>query len=133
MAESFVDKQVRLVLEKQCRELADLLKPRVPAGVGFTLFLSDFGSDGNLAYVSTVDRQDSIRMVREWLDTRDPHAKTEENDLLRRDNSAMRAKARRAHDLFSWLMSREDDNARSVDVVGSKLVELRELLEEMAR
>jgi len=65
--ETLVEKQVRLVLERQCRELADKLKQWTPAGVGFALFLADFGEKGNTAYVSTVDRADMVRLVKEWL------------------------------------------------------------------
>lgn len=69
--ETLVEKQVRLVLEQQCRQIANLLKPQVPAGVGFILFLSDFGDGGNVAYVSTVEREGAIKLVQEWLDAQD--------------------------------------------------------------
>jgi len=59
--------QLRVVLEQQCRAIADKLKPMLPAGVGFSLFLSDFGAKGNLAYVSTCDRKDMMRQVQSWL------------------------------------------------------------------
>ncbi len=70
-AESTVRKQVRLVLEKQCREYADLLKSKVPAGVGFILFVADYGEGGNLAYVSTCERSTVHKMLWEWLDHED--------------------------------------------------------------
>lgn len=66
MAETVTETQVRLVLERQCREYANLLKAKVPAGVGFALFLFDFGADGNTAYVSTADRDDMLRLIDEW-------------------------------------------------------------------
>lgn len=66
-SETFIQKQVRLVLEKQCRELADMVQAKTPAGVGFALFLMDYGLKGNLAYVATVDREGMIGMVKEWL------------------------------------------------------------------
>lgn len=69
--ETLVQKQVRLVLEQQCRDIANLLKPQMPAGVGFILFLSDFGEGGNTAYVSTVERASAIKLVQEWLDHND--------------------------------------------------------------
>lgn len=68
MAETFVEKQVRLVLEKQTRELAELLKDKVPAGVGFALFLFDFGAAGNTAYVSTAKRDDMMNLLTEWME-----------------------------------------------------------------
>lgn len=67
MDETFVEKQVRLILEQQCRQLAKGLRPQLPAGVGFALFLFDFGAAGNLAYVSTAHREDTIRLIEEWL------------------------------------------------------------------
>lgn len=71
MGESLIDRQVRLVLEQQCRDLASHLKPKVPAGVGFLLFLADHGAEGNMAYVSSVERQSAIKLVQEWLDHQD--------------------------------------------------------------
>lgn len=67
MAETFVETQVRLVLEKQTREIANVVKERLPAGVGFALFLFDYGAEGNTAYVSTAKRDDMIRLIEEWL------------------------------------------------------------------
>lgn len=69
--ETTTQRQVRLVLETQCRKLADDLRAKVPAGVGFLLFLADYGDAGNLAYVSSCKRDDAIRLVQEWLDTQD--------------------------------------------------------------
>ncbi len=71
MSESLVDKQLRLVLERQCQELADHLKPKVPAGVGYFLLLSDYGAVGNTAYVSTFERASAIELMQEWLDRQD--------------------------------------------------------------
>jgi len=68
VAETLVEKQVRMVLETQCRDLAKHLAPKVPAGCGFALFLFDFGADGNTAYVSTAQREDMVRLVAEWLE-----------------------------------------------------------------
>lgn len=134
MAETFVKKQVRLILEQQCHDLAELLKSKVPAGVGFTLFLSDYGEGGNLAYVSTVDRADSIRVIREWLDVRDPHAKVEENDILRRENSRLRDKARQADALFDAICNgpgewSDEPTAAEIDHVR----QLKALLAELAK
>lgn len=134
MAESFVQKQVRLVLEQQCREYAELLKAKVPAGVGFILLLSDYGRHGNVAYVATVDRQDSIRLLREWLDQRDPNAKVEENALLRQENSALRDKARRANALFDLVSNGPGPyDAEPTDDEVARVGQLKALLEELSR
>jgi hypothetical protein len=71
MSETLTQKQVRLVLEKQCRQLAELLKSQVPAGVGFMLWLTDYGESGNMAYVSTCDRESAHKLAQEWLDLDD--------------------------------------------------------------
>jgi len=66
--ETFVQKQIRLVLEKQCREAAEHLAPKIPAGTGFALFLFDFGAKGNLAYCSTGEADDVLAAIGEWLE-----------------------------------------------------------------
>jgi hypothetical protein len=66
-SETIVQKQVRFVLEQQTREIAEKVKAWCPAGVGFLLFLADYGEKGNLAYVSTCDRVDAIKLVVDWL------------------------------------------------------------------
>jgi hypothetical protein len=69
--ESFVQKQVHLVRETQCKELSAHIKTRVPAGVGFILFLCDIGDEGNMAYISTILREDVHKLMWEWLDHED--------------------------------------------------------------
>lgn len=53
--------------ERAARKLADIIKPHVPEGWGFTLFLASFGKRGNLTYVSTINREDAHRMIAEWV------------------------------------------------------------------
>jgi hypothetical protein len=66
VAESHTEKQVRLILEKQVRELADGLRPKVPREQGFILLLFDHGP-GNVAYISTADREGSAVHLRTLL------------------------------------------------------------------
>jgi hypothetical protein len=54
-------------LEQYARSLAMILKPNMPEGVGFTLFLYGYFDDPRMAYISTADREDMIRLVKEWL------------------------------------------------------------------
>lgn len=68
MPETIVQKQVRLVLEQQCREIADTIAQACPAGVGFALLLFDYGDGGNIAYVSNGARDDMRKALRELLD-----------------------------------------------------------------
>lgn len=55
-------------MEKQARELGDVLKSVMPPGQGFFLALYDLGDEtGNLTYLSNGNRADSIRMLRELV------------------------------------------------------------------
>lgn len=57
----------RLALERRTVEIARKVKADLPPGTGFTLFLFNFGEGGNLAYVSTGEREDVVKAIREWL------------------------------------------------------------------
>ncbi len=50
------------------RRVADAAKTALPPGVGFALFVFDYGEKGNLAYVSTASRADMVKAIREWLE-----------------------------------------------------------------
>ena len=65
--ETLVDKQVRLIQEVQVRAIADHVKALLPVGSGFILMCFNFGQQGNLSYVSNAHRDDTIRVLREWL------------------------------------------------------------------
>lgn len=64
-------KLTRQQLEKRTATLlADIvpyLKAEMPEGIGFALFMFDFGEKGNIAYASSAKREDMIKGVREWL------------------------------------------------------------------
>jgi hypothetical protein len=63
------ERDARLALERRVRELAELLEREVPrtTGVGFALFLFDFGAGGAISYISNAQRETMVRTVREWL------------------------------------------------------------------
>jgi hypothetical protein len=65
--ESLTDVQVRLLEEMDTAKLARKIRAMMPPGRGFLLWTVDYGPGGNIAYVATVSREDSIRTVREWL------------------------------------------------------------------
>lgn len=48
-------------------EVAKKLKAAMPPGVGFTLFLFEYGNKGFTSYISTADREDMISLIKEWL------------------------------------------------------------------
>ena len=57
--------------ERALREIAGLLKDKLPSGVGFALFLFDYTVDtklpGNLFYVSSARREDMLRVLKEFI------------------------------------------------------------------
>jgi hypothetical protein len=65
--ESLTEAQVRMVEEMGTVEIAKRLKAMMPENRAFILMTAEYGPGGNLAYVATMDREDAIRCVREWL------------------------------------------------------------------
>lgn len=60
-------KQVRLVLEQQCAELGREIVRKLPAGVEFVFVTFDFGENGNVAYLSSAQRDGAIKMLEELV------------------------------------------------------------------
>jgi hypothetical protein len=60
------DVDVKL-LEYDARNLSDTIRNELPKGVGFTLFLFDYGGKGRLTYLSTAKRDDMLRTIAAWL------------------------------------------------------------------
>jgi hypothetical protein len=52
-------------LESICRDIANVIRAELPQGVGFALILFDFGDAGNMAYMSTAARAETIKLLRE--------------------------------------------------------------------
>jgi hypothetical protein len=65
--ETTTSAQVRLLEEMSTAALAKKIKAMLPPDRGFMLWTVDYGQGGNLAYVATVNREDAIRVAREWL------------------------------------------------------------------
>jgi hypothetical protein len=55
--------EVRTILN----DCGRVLRPMMPEGHGFTLIIASYGEGGGLYYISTVEREDSIRMMREFI------------------------------------------------------------------
>ena|ERR1700683_3378328 len=49
------------------RELAEKIDSKLPQGWGFTLLLFEFDPDNSLFYISNAQRQDIIKVMREWI------------------------------------------------------------------
>lgn len=71
MVETTTQTQVRLILERQCRELADTITAKAPAGTAFIIFLADMGEGGNVSYVSNAERDGAVKLIHQWLDRQD--------------------------------------------------------------
>jgi hypothetical protein len=65
-------------IEFKLKELSDALGGSLPPNWGFTLLLYDFnaGASGSLFYASNGNREDIIKMMKEFiaLDTKEKHA-----------------------------------------------------------
>lgn len=50
-------------------QLGDKISLGLPSGYGFNLLLFEFGGPGNnLFYISNADREDVIKMMKEWIE-----------------------------------------------------------------
>lgn len=65
-------------MEQYVAGMGDALKDVMYPGVGYALFLFDFGYDGNTAYISTADRDDMKRFIKEWLERQSTQSGPEE-------------------------------------------------------
>jgi len=55
-------------IEKHAREIGKILLDVLPPGVGFTLWLFDFGEGGWFTFLSNTRRDDMIRVFIEHID-----------------------------------------------------------------
>jgi hypothetical protein len=54
-------------IEGSLEGIARTIKSGLPDGIGFTLFLYEYGSDGWFTYASSALREDMVNVVKEWL------------------------------------------------------------------
>lgn len=52
-------------MEQSAREMAETIRVMTPPGSGFALVVYNFGAKGNMTYMSTGDRNDTISMLKE--------------------------------------------------------------------
>lgn len=57
----------RRELEENARDLGRRIAAGLPRGVGFVLFLYDFGDAGNMAYLANGKRVDVINALKEFI------------------------------------------------------------------
>lgn len=65
--EDAIKLQVRILFEREGRKIAEKVQALLPPGVGFMLFVFDFGEGGNIAYLSNAQRPDARKAIAEWL------------------------------------------------------------------
>ena len=54
-------------METMLKEWGRKIKKTLPKGVGFTLFLYDYGENGSMFYLSTSERADMIKALEEFI------------------------------------------------------------------
>ncbi len=54
-------------IEKLLRSLGEFLGNKMPEGWGFNLMLFTYGEGGALFYISSAQREDVIKVMKEWI------------------------------------------------------------------
>lgn len=68
-AEPPAARQLRLLLERRCREIAAAIKPAMLPGTAFALLMFDVGPGamGSMAYVASATRESVVNAMQEFL------------------------------------------------------------------
>lgn len=53
--------------QRALRTVATLVDEHVPDGMGFAVFMFDFGPDGAMFYMSSAERADVVLALKEWI------------------------------------------------------------------
>jgi hypothetical protein len=62
------EREARAAIERKTCALGRMVAGRLPDGVGFALFLFDFGPGGVMSYVSNAERDDFAQALQCFLD-----------------------------------------------------------------
>lgn len=54
-------------VEARMKELGNELKTKMPEGMGFALLMFDYRKEGNTFYVSSANREDTIKAFEEFI------------------------------------------------------------------
>jgi len=65
-------------IETLLQDLGRSLKRRMPLGWGFTLFLSNYGPGGAMFYISSVNREDMLKALVEFIERQVQEPETHE-------------------------------------------------------
>ena len=55
-------------IEETMRDIGNLLKRAIPEGWGFSLFLMSYGEKGSTFYLSSIQRPDMVKALKEFID-----------------------------------------------------------------
>jgi hypothetical protein len=61
------EREARAALERRVHEIGRTIASQLPPGVGFTLLLFTYGNNGALAYLSSADRADVTKVMKEFI------------------------------------------------------------------
>jgi hypothetical protein len=64
-------------IEAKLKEIGRDLWGRMPQGWGFTLIISSYGEGGSMFYMSSVEREDMIKTMKELIEKMEADQKTE--------------------------------------------------------
>ena len=53
--------------QRALKTIATMVDGETPEGMGFAVFLFDFGPNGALFYMSSAQRDDIVSMLKEWI------------------------------------------------------------------
>lgn len=68
------DFQVRNAeVEKQLKDIGNLLRAVMPSGYGFVLLIASYGEGGATFYTSSCERESVIAMMREFIAKHEPN------------------------------------------------------------
>lgn len=55
-------------VEKVMKEIGQLIAKELPEGWGFSLMIMDYGKNGCTFYISTVQREDMVKAMQEFIE-----------------------------------------------------------------
>jgi hypothetical protein len=55
-------------IEQQLKAVGRAVKDNMPDGWGFTLFMFSYGADGSMFYLSSANREDMVKAMKEFIE-----------------------------------------------------------------
>lgn len=62
-----------MATEERLRVIGEKVKKMMPKGMGMTIFMFDYGENGNMFYISSAKREDMIASIKEFLQKQENH------------------------------------------------------------